>query len=471
MTTADGFEINGVRCFQSSDDPSLFFFVPANPGPELDSQNRPTLLMLVSGTGAILQLGSNWKVDPSVLQALRSEAAKRHPEFDAATIRLSAGASSVQKVILSLGDGRGSFDVLQSSSSSGFPPYSAIFNARLTAQQKELAVAALNGRSGFLKIAYFVTVSALASIEVTIAGSVGDDLAKLDSSSTLEDCRHLIEAALMGGRLTRAASEQGPVSAEMRQKAQRLATEKAAGALLQMTRLAKSSPANTDLKVAAKLTDTVMTSEERSTDISSWFPGGTGPDHVKPLPGAGTVAPPVSPPSETDDPVLLGFDVTADLPIAFVEIARAGTKAVLRPPAFEKVTLARVESSDPATVTTAYTDGGPPFKSTLAAPAANGWVLKLEDLGLQKVVVDASARRAAGAREVRVRIRYRPSDQGSDDDRTIYLREDTWTTAFYEVTRSATLAGILEIEWKETGADGSVKNGRSETSDPNLKLT
>jgi hypothetical protein len=227
----------------------------------------------------------------------------------------------------------------------------------------------------------------------------------------------------------------------------------------------------TQLKVTATLTDTLMTSEERSTDISSWFVGGAGPDHVKPLPGAGGGTAPVSPPAGADDPVLLAFDDRTDLPIAFVEIARAGKKAVLRPPAFEKVTLARADSADPATVTTNYTSGGPAFKATLAGPGTDGWIIAPEQLGLQRVVVDATARRDSGAKEVRVRIRYRPSGQGSDDDRTIYLRKDAWAAAFYEVTRSATLDGVLEFEWKETGADGSVKNGKSETSDPSLKLT
>ncbi len=471
MNTVDGFEVQGLHCFQSSDDPSMFFYVPANPGPEVDSQNRPTLLMFVSGTGAMLQLGSNWKAEGSQLEALRSELAKRHPEIDPSAIRLSTGASSVQKVTLALGNGQGSFDTLQSSTSSGFPPYSAIFNVRLTNEQKNRAVAALNGRSGFLKITYLVTVPEFLSVDVTIRGDVKDQLAALDSSATLADCRESVEAALADGRLTLEAADHGPVSDEMRRKAKRLATDKAAGALLQMIHVDPSPPADTQLEVKAALTDTAMISEERSTDISSWFAGGAGPDHVKPLPGAGGGTPPVSPPAGADDPVLLGFEDRTDLPIAFVEIARAGKKVVLRPPAFEKVTLAHGDSTDPATVTTNYTTGGPPFKMTLAGPGTDGWIIAPEQLGLQRVVVDAAARRDAGAKEVRVRIRYRPSGQGSDDDRTIYLRKDTWTTSFYEVTRSATLDGVLEFEWKETGADGSVKNGKSETSDPSLKLT
>src|SRR5262249_7875715 len=163
------------------------------------------------------QLGANWKSTPAQLEALRTELARRHPEIDPSAIRLSSGASSVQRVTLALGDGTGSFEPLQSSSSSGFPPYSAIFNVQLNKDQKERAAAALNGRSGFLQVTYLVTVPSLVSAAATITGDVQKDLASLDANATLEDCRVRIQEALISGRLKMQVDAQGSVSDDLRQ--------------------------------------------------------------------------------------------------------------------------------------------------------------------------------------------------------------------------------------------------------------
>jgi hypothetical protein len=70
-------------------------------------------------------------------------------------------------------------------------------------------------------------------------------------------------------------------------------------------------------------------------------------------------------------------------------------------------------------------------------------------------VADGRARRDAGAREVRLRLRYRAAGAGSDDDRTVYLRRDTWVARWFLISRAPTLDGALELEWREVGASGA----------------
>lgn len=472
MNAREGFDFDGLHCFQSPDDAELFYYVPGDPGPEVDAQNRPTLLMLVSSTGAILQLGAHWKAEADRLEALRNELVKRHPDIDPGAIRLSASAAAVQKVTVGLGDGSGRFEELQSSASSGFPPFTAIFNIRLTGEQKDRAIAALNGRSGFLRIAYLIRFTSDVSIEVVISGDVKADLEALSADATLEDCRARVSAGLDNGHLTQEVSENGPVPAEMKAKALTLAAEKAAEMLQSMVQqvTAPAPVSVSQLRVSAALSDTAVRSEERATDVSTWFPGGAGPDHVRPI-GGNSGGPGPGPGPKAGQTVAFDFGDRTDLPVAFVEAARGATKAVLRPPAFEPATLAGPESQEALTVTTNYTDGGPPYRATLAQPEAGGWKISLAQLGLQRVVIDGTARHAAGARELRVRAQYRPTGNGTDEDRTIYLRNDIWVQAFFVVTRDASIAGALAFDWQETGADGSIRSGRIETPDPSLKLT
>jgi hypothetical protein len=98
-------------------------------------------------------------------------------------------------------------------------------------------------------------------------------------------------------------------------------------------------------------------------------------------------------------------------------------------------------------------------------------VLTPPDLGLEQIVVDGSARQVAGAQQVRVHVLYEPSGQGSEDDRIIYFKDDTWKGSWFVVTRSVELAGSLTYDWQETAADGStIRHPAITTDTPQLKL-
>lgn len=220
---------------------------------------------------------------------------------------------------------------------------------------------------------------------------------------------------------------------------------------------------------------------ERSTDVGDWFASGAGLEHIQVVtatigdvqPTAQSSGPSPSAPTQPSTPsftVRIGFD-TKDAPLAFIQVSCGEAQAVLRGASFDAVTLAGAPAGQPLIVKTSYTMSGPPFETTLPPASAAGWTLSPSDVGLAQVVADATARRAAGAREVRVRVRYRPADKGSDDERTVYLRRDEWMATWFLVTRSRTLGGVLEFEWKETAADGTAQFHSSATTDqPELKF-
>ncbi|MEP7337644.1 MAG: hypothetical protein ABI977_07845 [Acidobacteriota bacterium] len=151
-------EYRGIRYYRSPSDPELFYFLAAKPGAETDAQGRPTLLLLASGAGAILQLGSRWAAKTQVVEELRAQVAATyglHP----AVVRLQSAPLQIAYVALAIGDGDGRFTELQRNPSSGFAPLTAIFSAHLNAQQKTHAIAALGGRPGFLTVTWRGTLT------------------------------------------------------------------------------------------------------------------------------------------------------------------------------------------------------------------------------------------------------------------------------------------------------------------------
>lgn len=386
MTTLPGCdEYRGIYYYRSQDEAEAFYYLPATPGPERDQQGRPTLLLLASDQGAILQLGARWEAEAGALEELRDRLAQQF-QIAPALIRLSPAPLTIDRVTLSVGDGQGVLTQLQSTSSSGYAPFSAIFNATLTAGQKSQALAALGGREGLLVVTYH-------------------------GSATLPDS-------------TVAAQWCPPVTARPL---------------------------------------------ERSTDVGAWFAKGGGLEHVQ-MVGVPIGGQPQPQPEPKAMKVRLGFDAKG-APVVYVQATCGKAVETLRSPAFSPVTLSAVEAGQPLIVKTAYTTGGPPYETKLTSPGPEGWVLTPGDLGIALVTLDATARRKAGAKAAQVRVHYRPSGAGAEDEQLINFRYGDWTESWFVVTRSPGLGGHLEVELKETTADGSVvKHPPFTADDPVLSL-
>jgi len=218
------------------------------------------------------------------------------------------------------------------------------------------------------------------------------------------------------------------------------------------------------LKSTASVTESVAEPLARSTDVSSWFVGANGLEHVRPV--GLTIEP--SSPSAGSVVVRLGFE-GGHAKIAFVQVTAGSSSEVLRGPGFSPVTL--TTTGQPLVVKTNYTVGGPPYEAALERPGEGGWSLSPNDLGLVQVTLDGTARRKAGATSAQVRVRYRPSEAGTEDEQVINFRYGDWTETWYVISRAADIRGSLEVEWKETAADGStVKHAPVTTDNPALIL-
>lgn len=138
--------------------PNRFYYIPGEPTPELTPNGAPTLSLWVTDLDARLQLGVQWIMSAAAEESLRRTIALHHPPLTAATLSLQPAPLQVQSVDLLLGNGEAPMQILAATKSSGFSPYTAIFGVALDAAQKQQAMAALHGRTGFLAVRYRLTV-------------------------------------------------------------------------------------------------------------------------------------------------------------------------------------------------------------------------------------------------------------------------------------------------------------------------
>jgi len=468
----DGFNLRGVDVYRSKEDPSTFFYLPGKPLPETGPDGRPSLQLIASDKSAILQLSSQWSVKSSILNSLKDDLSGKFKELQKELIRLSPAQISVSEATLFLVDKSGEFYELQSAQTSGFPPFTAMFNVKLNSEDKVKVISSLNGKQNVLLVSYKGYLPVERGVKVLIFGDVSREISVLDKSISLEEALAVVESAISKGRLSVEKSEDEGVSQDLKDDTYREAKEKAALAIVAIVSGNSGQSGQAKLESTIYRTETAQLSLESSADISSWFQNWTGADHIIETgvtitePDKSSITKPVGQNTSETKFVKLGFD-TDELPVAFIDLKLGEAVAKLAGPEFVEVSLP-VEAVSELLVITNYTDGGPAFETRLPLIDSGGWTLKPENLGLSRVTVDGSGPKASGSRDVRIRVVYRPSrsGKGTNDDRTIYFRLESWAASWFVVTRSAAgLEGSLELDWRETAADGSVKFNPSRSID------
>lgn len=273
-----GFGINGIRCIPASDDPNMFYYMPLAPGPELGPSGRPTLSLLVTGQTGILQFGTRWGIDSQTLESVRAAISQKFPDLQLNLIRLVPAPATVKGVTLQITDGRNLQDV-QTVSSSGYSPYSAVFSVTLDAGSVARAISAIKGNAGMMAVRYDIVLSFQVSVEVTIKGDLQPDLAALDNSAQLSDCEEQIGKDIQAGRLALQYSNDA-APGELRQKAYDAALEKAAIFLYQLLQAPTVSTDSALLEVSANATGVQDIAFSPLTDVATWIPSGHSGDYI-----------------------------------------------------------------------------------------------------------------------------------------------------------------------------------------------
>ena len=150
-------DLDGVHVYALPGDPAeRVRYVPGDPAPQLDSQGRPTLMLVDTGDVALLSLGTRLEISDAQRNDL--EVALLEQLANVERIDFQPAGFTVGAVTLSLGDGAGLYQPLATTPSMGAPPYNATFSVQLRGDQRTRARAALGGQPRLLVVAYPLTL-------------------------------------------------------------------------------------------------------------------------------------------------------------------------------------------------------------------------------------------------------------------------------------------------------------------------
>jgi hypothetical protein len=305
-----------------------------------------------------------------------------------------------------------------------------------------------------------------------------------------------IDRALAAGQLTFSELTIGDATDELRAQVQQEARQLAARQLMAYANEARAAdllPDRAQLRAVSSQRLPRSYPITLTLDLGLLFADGTGGQHIQVSPTTIAVRPveqgpevqqtttaalpqeafthpatsATNPAPPQERRVRLAFDAQ-NTPVVSVEVESAGKRAKLRRPTFREVGLPAGDG--PLRVETNYLVGAA-FKREL--PAAAEWGLDPAALGLAWLRVDARRVQASGAQRIQVTVRYRPAGSGSSDSKQIqFARGDAeWLTGWYLVTRSDTLAGVIEWSWTETSAEGkTTRHPMAQTENPVLEL-
>ncbi|MEO0516023.1 MAG: hypothetical protein AAF171_01845 [Cyanobacteria bacterium P01_A01_bin.116] len=487
-------ELPTVYGYPNPDRPNAYYYLPRQLQPQRDSAQDPTLNLVSVGSGAYLQLSVHWEAEAFALKALRQRIAEQQmlekTSVDPSSLLLSFAPVTVQHVSLRLGDGTGNWQELQRAKSSGFPPYTTLFNLQLNAEQHTQVAAALNGRTEFCQISYTVSWQVAVEAVGQVLGDATGAIAQLNSSLQVNpssDPRTVaytsLQAALNRGELHLVVSATEGALLSLEESVKTKVLSQTAELLLRFLQDETLIPDATTLTVSASQTQPVATDLKLTTDIATWFAANSGKDLLVPAPSTDSAAAdPLSSPSgsvgfsspesvPTEITVSLNFAAT-EAPLGLVRVMQGQSQALLAPPGFEAVDLLFDPSDNAIRVETHYSTGGVAYEHSLLAPAVEDVALGPEALGLVKVTVEASALAQAGAKKARVVLRYHPTGQGVADETTLYFRQADWQATWFLISRSPALSGTLEYEWQVTTVSGDlIKHERKSASSPQISLS
>jgi hypothetical protein len=194
------FDFRGLRCFIRAGDANHYDFLPLEPDLRRDSMRKPLLTMIGMGDTGYLLFTATWSAPDSDVDALRTELALRSQEPDTSRIVLSFAPVVSTQCSALIGDGSGAFQTLATSTTSGIPPYDAVFNLWLQNERLTQAQAGLRGELGFLGIEYVASLPTSVTAQATFRSLTSELLPWLKS----HDCdsrkmSELLEQAVADG--------------------------------------------------------------------------------------------------------------------------------------------------------------------------------------------------------------------------------------------------------------------------------
>lgn len=468
----DSFEFQGLLCYRKPSERDSYYFAPLHADLERDAGGRAMFTLIGLGATGYLMFTAVWRAADNVLEALRSEIARRDAIADPATIKLAFAPVDVKGCNVLLGDGSGQFQVVATNSTSRVPPYAALFSLTLTQEQFPRAAAAANGRAGFLTITYDAALptSLTASGRLVPLSDRFVPWLREYTSAGLAAFRSAIEEAIETGLAAIQLSVPDDPSGNLVSALYDRVLRRAA-ALLPTLLEATDEDARTNFDVSVTLVEERSLPFSASADVAAL----RGNPRGEAL--AGCANPGVhraNPPMETSRllHVSLGFD-DEGAPLAWIRLVAGNAQAVLKAPDFAGVELPVHQAPEPLTLTVGYSNGAHSYKREIEPPDRFELLLMPADVGLTMISVDARPLAEAQARSAQIWLRYRPPYQDDEQRHILQFHQGAWLSRCWLVTRGERSPHYLEYKWSVVTADGDVVSHpvvKADSSDITLTL-
>lgn len=384
--------------------------------PERSPAGEANVLLMRTGGGGTLQMGVQWAGPP---------------------------VDSVREARLEVAT-PGGWHAVATSTTQGFPPYTAVFHTSLSLEQAVIAASALNGVANQVRVVYEVVRTIESGAEVVVEGEVREA-----GGSAFVDLAW-VEVAIAKGVLTLREEHWGPAGDAVLARAAAAAKDKAA---MMIRALSPGEPSS--VRCTVRLAEPAQGQESLTADIGPWFQKVKGRVLWA---GSMVVQTPVT------VRVRLGFEAK-DTPIAFVQLRGEG-QAALRGAVFSPVEVAPTGDGT-VEVVAHFSTGQPPYSARLGVSSPE-LVLEPADVGLTLVEVDATDRKAAGMKSVTATVKYLREAE-TVDEWTVTFRYGDWSESWFVVT--AGHPAEWEYQWKETPEEGdSIVHPPARTTEAKIRL-
>lgn len=480
-----------VFCYREKNDPATVYYIPLTVIAEKGQQEKLQFSLMLAGNSHMLQLACRWDIDRVLLTKLNTALLQMLRSEGLTTINFSAPSLNVKEVRLELADKNKKYTTLQSATSSGFPPYNAVFNLKINNEQKDQVLHTLNGTDDHMRIVYVVNVPVTHTSTATLKGLLNKIKGLEDLESGNKSINEIFDQALEDGIFEINIYEAN--DAITTDKLRQIVFSKAIKALNEYAKNKNSfSTAARDIVIdegQLEITASFETNNEviiePEANVADWFAGQRTTDFISGSPlmeeaslksNVGqekVILSTVETGSKANSVEAVTISAPADIQdtsVNFISISSGETKATIAPPAFAPVKISTAAAGKSLNVITSYTDGSAAFDTTINTDNGEAYTLKPSDIGLAEIIFDASLLEAEEADSCRVHISYTPKGSGTDDERTIYMKRGEWISKWYVCTKDKRLNGELKYDVKVTKKDGRTVKFSGTAEEPDIKF-
>ncbi len=286
ISSAEARTIDGVFVYRDTQRPGTWRYVPPFPLPETDTQGRPMARLWITEPAAILQLGARWTVAPASLDRIRQQLITEACNPADMDPNLQPAPASITQASLTTAQEADNPVILASSTTSGVPPWSVIFNASVSPPLLPMVRAAFEDDDEQTLVSYHGEFTQWLPVKACITGDARQELAQLPPFPSAEVARKQVDRALESGRF-KLSVESPPGAAEA--DLQAVAEEARSIAASLLTSMAAENspdayslgfPDSARMKAIAHRQTNASVSFTSSIPLCRWFPNGTGCEHV-----------------------------------------------------------------------------------------------------------------------------------------------------------------------------------------------